>query len=75
MRIYGKLAFRNIFRNARRTTITLAAMAFGSTAIILFGGYVHFTYWGVRESAIHSQLGHIQRPPAGGRPVTPGAGP
>ena len=75
MRIYGKLAFRNIFRNTRRTAITLAAMAFGATAIILFGGYVHFTYWGVRESAIHSQLGHIQRPPAGGRPVTPGTGP
>lgn len=60
MDLYAKLALRNIFRNARRTALTLAAIAFGSAAIILFGGFVHFTYWGVRESAIHSELGHIQ---------------
>src|SRR5712691_10669170 len=60
MDIYLKLGVRNIFRNARRTVITLAAMAFGSAAIILFGGFVHFMFWGVRENAIHSELGHIQ---------------
>lgn len=60
MDIYLKLGIRNIFRNARRTVITLAAMAFGSAAIILFGGFVHFMFWGVRENAIHSELGHIQ---------------
>src|SRR5262245_49918858 len=35
-------------------------MAFGSAAIILFGGFVYFLFWGVRENAIHSELGHIQ---------------
>jgi len=60
MGIYLKLGLRNIFRNARRSAITLAAMAFGATAIILFGGFVHFMFWGVRENAIHSELGHIQ---------------
>jgi len=60
MGIYVKLAFRNIFRHVRRTTITLAAMAFGAAAIILFGGFVHFMYRGVRENAIHSEVGHIQ---------------
>lgn len=60
MDIYLKLGVRNIFRNARRTVITLAAMAFGAAAIILFGGFVHFMFWGVRENAIHSELGHIQ---------------
>jgi putative ABC transport system permease protein len=55
-----KLAVRNVFRNRRRTLITLAAMAFGVAAIIVFGGFVHSIYWGVRESTIRSQLGHIQ---------------
>jgi len=55
-----KLAIRNVFRNRRRTLITLAAMAFGVAAIIVFGGFVHSIYWGVRESTIRSQLGHIQ---------------
>ena len=55
-----KLAIRNVFRNRRRTLITLAAMAFGVAAIIVFGGFVHSIYWGVRESTIRSQVGHIQ---------------
>jgi putative ABC transport system permease protein len=60
MGIYLKLACRNTLRNRRRTAITLAAMAAGASAIILFGGFVHFIFWGVREGAIHSELGHIQ---------------
>lgn len=60
MQLYVKLALRNIFRNRRRTLITLAAMACGTTAILLFGGFVHFIFLSVRENTIHSQVGHIQ---------------
>jgi putative ABC transport system permease protein len=60
MRLYLKLAIRNVFRNRRRTLITVAAMGFGAAAIIVFGGFVNAIYWGVRESTIRSQLGHIQ---------------
>ena len=60
MPIYLKLAIRNVFRNRRRTLITLAAMGFGAAAIIVFGGFVHAIYFGVRESTIRSQIGHIQ---------------
>ena len=60
MRLYLKLAIRNVFRNKRRTLITLAAMGFGATSIILFGGFVNFIYIGVRENTIRSQVGHIQ---------------
>jgi putative ABC transport system permease protein len=60
MALYLKLAFRNVFRNRRRTLITLAAMGFGAAAIIVFGGFVNAIYWGVRESTIRSQVGHIQ---------------
>src|SRR5437660_242365 len=60
MALYAKLAVRNVFRNRRRTLITLAAMGFGAAAIIVFGGFVHSIYYGVRESTIRSQVGHIQ---------------
>src|SRR5919108_5174114 len=60
MRLYVKLALRNVFRNRRRSIITLGAMAFGAAAIIVFGGFVNSIYWGVRESTIRSQIGHIQ---------------
>lgn len=60
MGLYLKLAIRNVFRNRRRTLITLAAMGFGAAAIIVFGGFVNAIYWGVRESTIRSQVGHIQ---------------
>jgi len=60
MALYLKLAIRNVFRNKRRTLITLAAMGFGATSIILFGGFVNFMFVGVRENTIRSQVGHIQ---------------
>ncbi|MEK6696566.1 MAG: FtsX-like permease family protein [Candidatus Deferrimicrobiota bacterium] len=60
MGIQVKLALRNVFRNRRRTAITLAAMAFGASSIILFGGFVNFIFISVRESTIKSQVGHIQ---------------
>ena len=55
-----KLAFRNIFRNRSRTTLTLAAIISGVTAIIVSGGFVEDTFVQLRESTIHSRLGHIQ---------------
>ena len=54
------LALRNIFRNKRRTLITFLAIISGSVAIIVFGGYVEYTYWGLREMVINTQFGHIQ---------------
>lgn len=54
------LAFRNIFRNKRRTAITFLAIIAGSIGIIVFGGYVESSYIGLREGVIHSQFGHIQ---------------
>ena len=60
MTLYFKLAIRNVFRNRRRTLITVAAMGVGGAAIIVFGGFVNSMYIGVRESTIRSQVGHIQ---------------
>lgn len=55
-----KLAFKNVFRNLRRTTITGLVMVFGSVALILAGGFMNYTFWGLSESAIRGQYGHLQ---------------
>jgi putative ABC transport system permease protein len=54
------LAFRNIFRNRLRTTLTLAAVGCGVAAIVVSGGFVEDVFVQLRESTIHSRLGHIQ---------------
>ncbi len=57
---FFKLALRNVFRNKRRTSITFLSIIAGMIALIVFGGFVEYSFWGLRESTIHSQLGHIQ---------------
>ncbi len=60
MRLQFKIALRNIFRNKRRTGLTLLAIVFGCVAIIIFGGFIQASYHGLRESTINSRYGHIQ---------------
>ena len=60
MTLLCKIAMRNIFRNKRRTGLTLTAIVCGSVALILFGGFIQANYQGLRESTINSRLGHIQ---------------
>ena len=54
------LALRNIFKNKRRTAMTFMAIISGMTGIIVFGGFIEFTYQGLRETTIRTQLGHVQ---------------
>lgn len=55
-----QIALRNVFRNKRRSLITISAISVGSVAIIMFGGFVNDSFYGLRESTIRSQIGHIQ---------------
>ena len=55
-----KLAIRNVFRNHRRTLLTLFSIASGIAAILLYQGFVTYSMWGLRESTIRSGVGHIQ---------------
>jgi len=56
----GKIAFRNVLRNRRRSAITLLVIVFGSIGLILFGGYKAHTFRSLRESTIRTRLGHLQ---------------
>jgi putative ABC transport system permease protein len=58
--MFTRLALRNIFRNRRRSAITLAVIVCGSIGLILFGGYKAVTFRGLRESTIRGRLGHLQ---------------
>jgi putative ABC transport system permease protein len=61
-----KLAVRNIFRNKRRSLVTLLAISVGFAAISVFQGYVNHVYYGLRVMAIHGEgLGHLRVNKAG----------
>jgi len=55
-----KLALRNVMRQKVRTAMTLGAIAAGVVSLILAAGFVADIFVQLRESTIHSQLGHIQ---------------
>jgi putative ABC transport system permease protein len=54
------LAFRNVFRNRRRTLMTLLMVGGGVAGLLLAGGYFAFMIDGLRESTIRDGLGHLQ---------------
>jgi putative ABC transport system permease protein len=58
--VLTRIAFRNIFRNRRRTCITMLVLVFGVVALMLFGGYKEVNFWGIREGAARARFGHIQ---------------
>lgn len=53
------IAFRNIFRNTRRSVTTLSTIAVGAIAILTFGAYVTYIQLGVQTGAVQSN-GHLQ---------------
>jgi len=55
-----KLGFRSLFRQKRRTTLTLVVITFGVGCLLLTMGHTAFVEWGLKESTIHSETGHLQ---------------
>lgn len=55
-----KFAIKSLFAHKRRSIFTGAIMAISVIAINLTGGFINYTYEGLRESTIRSGLGHLQ---------------
>lgn len=55
-----KLGFRSLFRQKRRTMITLIVITFGIGCLLLTTGHSVYIDWGLRESTIHTETGHLQ---------------
>lgn len=53
------IAWRNIFRNARRSLTTFLAIAVSAVAVLLFGGFVATIIFGF-ESDLVRRMGHLQ---------------
>lgn len=54
------LAALNTLRNARRSAITILSIGVGCAALAAFGAFISFTFEGLRETTIRTQLGHMQ---------------
>lgn len=54
------LALRNTLRYGRRSIGALAAIAFGTAALMLADGFIDWMLVNLREHLIHSRFGHIE---------------
>lgn len=54
------LAFRNLFRNRRRTAMALLVVGGGVAGLLLVGGFFSYMFWGFRETTINNGIGHLQ---------------
>ena len=59
------IAIRNLVRHWKRNLLVSGTIIVGILSIIIIGGYYEYNYWGLRESMIRSQFGHIQIYPKG----------
>jgi putative ABC transport system permease protein len=53
-------AARGLAANRRRSIAVAASLACGVCALCLIGGYYEYTYWGLAQSLIRSEYGHIE---------------
>lgn len=51
---------RNVWRRRRRNLFVVCVTAGAVASVVLFHSFIDKIFWGVRESAIHSQTGHLQ---------------
>lgn len=55
-----KIAFRNLFRNSRRSLFTVLAIALGFAAVNTLGGFTAYVFTGLKDSFIYVQgNGHL----------------
>ncbi len=54
------LAWRNVWRNTRRSILSIGIIGVGVAAILMVWGFMSGTFWGLRELTIATGVGHIQ---------------
>lgn len=55
-----KISLRNVFRNRRRTILTLFILILGSSGLTLVGGFFDYIIGSLGEYFVHSQTGNLQ---------------
>ena len=58
MKLLFKIVLRNILRNRRRSIMTGSAVAAGSLALLLFGGFTRYIFAGLETGSVQSN-GHL----------------
>lgn len=56
----AKFAFLNLFRHKRRSFSTIAAIVLGGVSIFLYGGFIDYSFWILKEQTIRTNIGHVQ---------------
>ena len=60
MKVWFKIAIRNILKNARRSAFTILAISVGFGAVNIFGGFQSYIFQGLRDALIYAQAqGHV----------------
>lgn len=62
------IALRNLFRNRRRTLMSLAIVSVGFTSLLLTLGFVRYSFDGLAGALIRGGLAHFEVAPAPARP-------
>jgi putative ABC transport system permease protein len=55
-----RIVIRSLRRSRNRTLVAVLTVAGGIIGFLLAGGFIEWIFEGMRESTIHSQLGHVQ---------------
>jgi putative ABC transport system permease protein len=56
----ASIAVRNVVRQGRRALLTLVSICVGVASLVIAAGFIEDLLSQLRESTIHSQLGHLQ---------------
>ena len=62
--ILARIAFRNLARNRRRTLMSLLVVGVGTAGLLLTGGFVRYSFEGLRDAIIYGGLGHLEVMPS-----------
>ncbi|KFK99520.1 ABC transporter permease [Serratia sp. Ag1] len=56
----AQFALFNLFRHKRRSLSTIIAIILGGVSIFLYGGFIDYSFWILKEQTVRTNIGHIQ---------------